>query len=114
MFGFGNYFFRIIRHTDKNIYAYGFRIVFVGYRVLYSGKNKLKVLNSFSLTIIFLIVNLIWIPTITILFFPYRYLDGARNFIRDTAWYQNVRFFNWINFILIIILLTTILVKNYR
>lgn len=112
MVGFGNVIFRIIRNTDKNTYSYGFRILFMDYKVLYSGSGKLKILNPFTLSLIFCIVNLLWVPFITIAFLPYRYFDGARNFIRNTAWYQNVRFFNWVNIALILIGSTLFITKS--
>lgn len=112
MFGFGNFIFRIIRNTDKKTYSYGFRVLFVDYRVLYSGSGKIKILNPFTLSLIFCIVNLLWVPFITIAFLPYMYFDGARNFIRDTAWYQNVRFFNWVNIVLILIGATLFITKS--
>jgi hypothetical protein len=110
--GFGNRFFRIIRNTKNDYYFYGFYdFVFEEYRTLHKG-IKLPI-TGLQITIWCIIFNLLLIPFRLITFLPLSYFDGARNFIRDTAWYQNVRFFNWMNFIALIILICVTLFKSY-
>ena len=110
--GFDNRFFRILRNTKKDYYFYGFYdFVFEEYRTLHKG-IKLPI-TGLQITIWCIIFNLLWIPFRLTTFIPIMYFDGARNFIRDTAWCQNVRFFNWINFIALIIVICVTLFKSY-
>ena len=112
MVGFGNVFWRILKNNSKGLYVYGFfDFTIRSFRVLYSGKKKFKIITPTILTFICIIFNLLWIPLILISFFPFKYFEGGRNFIRDTAWYQNVRFFNWVNVFLIIILIVLLILK---
>lgn len=112
MVGFSSLFWRIIRNTDKNIYSYGFRDFAAGeYRVLYSGEHKIKFLTPLLISIICIVFNLIWIPFLIITFGPYSYFEGFKNWITDSAWINNVRFFNWVNFLLVIILTFLLIYK---
>ena len=106
MVGFGNLFWRILKNNRKGLYVYGFRdFTTRSFRVLYSGETKLKIITPLFLTIACLVFNIVWIPFIIITYFPFKYFDGGRNFIRDTAWYNNVRFFNWVNIVVILLLI---------
>lgn len=110
--GFGNRFFQIIRNTKNDYYFYGFYdFIFEEYRTLHKG-IKLPI-TGLQITIWCIIFNLLWIPFRLISLIPLLYFDGARNFIVDSAWYQNVRFFNWINFLALIILICVMLFKSY-
>lgn len=110
MVGFGNIFWRILKNTNKDLYVYSFcDFTIRSFRVLYSGKTKIKIITPTVLTIVCLIFNLLWIPFILIIYFPYKYFDGGRNFIKDGVCYDNVGFFGWVN-IFIIIILTTLLI----
>lgn len=112
MVGFGNIFWRILKNNSKGLYVYGiFDFSIRSFRVIYSGKKKMKLITPTILTFVCIIFNLLWIPFILISFFPFKYFEGGRNFIRDTAWYQNVRFFNWVNIFLIIILIVLLILK---
>ena len=80
----------------------------VGDCLFYRSKTKSKLLNKVTLTIVGLFYT-IYVYTlkwpIIILSAPFlMYFDGCRNFIRDRAWQNNVRFFNWTNIVLIIAL----------
>jgi len=99
-----NKFFRVIKNS-KGIYFYEFAdFSSLEYREFYKGK-KVKFLNKYAMYIITIVFNIIIIPILFILYFPMCYFDGAKNFIKDTAWYENVKFFNWVNFILSIVYL---------
>ena len=112
MVGFGNIFWRILKNNNKGLYVYGFfDFTIRSFRVLYSEKKKMKLITPTILTFVCIIFNLLWIPLILISYFPFKYFEGGRNFIRDTAWYQNVRFFNWVNIFLIIILIVLLIFK---
>lgn len=75
---------------------------------IYKSKSKSKIFNKHTLTTIGLFYTIYtytfkW--TFAIILAPFwMYFDGCRNFIRDRAWQNNVRFFNWSNIILIITL----------
>ena len=112
MVGFGNIFWRILKNNSKGLYVYGFfDFTIRSFRVLYSGKKKFKIINPTILTFICIIFNLLWIPLILILYLPYRYFDGGRNFIKDGCCYNNVGFFGWVNIFLIIILIVLLILK---
>lgn len=112
MVGFGSLLWRIVRHTDKDIYAYGFRDFILGeYRVLYSGNNKLKILTPLVISIIGIVFNMFWIPFVVITYIPYSYFEGAKNWITDSGWIDNVRFFNYVNLILVVVLTITLIIK---
>lgn len=112
MVGFGSLFWRIVRRVDKDVYAYGFRDFTIGeYRLLYSGKHKLKLLTPLVLSNIGIMFNLFWIPFVVITYLPYSYFEGAKNWITDSAWINNVRFFNWVNLILVVVLTITLIIK---
>lgn len=111
-FGFHNGFFRIGKNIKKGYYVYlFFDFTTFSFRQLHKG-IKLPI-TGLQITIWCIIFNLLWIPFRLITFIPLMYLDGARNFIVDSAWYQNVRLFNWINFIALIILICVTLFKSY-
>ena len=103
-FGFHNAFFRIAKNKKTNEYHYLF-FDFMGrsFRQLHKGV-KIPI-NGLQITIWCFIFNLLWIPFILISYLPFRYFDGAKNFVKDSAWYQNVRFFNWVNIFIILLLL---------
>ena len=112
MVGFGNIFWRILKNNNKGLYVYGiFDFSIRSFRIIYSGKKKIKLITPTILTFVCIIFNLLWIPFILIMFFPFKYFEGGRNFIRDTAWYQNVRFFNWVNIFSIIALIIILILK---
>lgn len=112
MVGFGSLFWRISRNTDKKTYAYGFRDFTLGeYRLLYSGEVKLKFLTPAVITFFCIIFNLFWIPFVVVTFIPYKYIEGGKNYITDSAWINNVRFFNWANIFIIIILTILLIIK---
>lgn len=80
----------------------------IGDTMIHKSKSKSKFLNKHTLPIIGILYTfykyLLKYP-ISILVLPfYMYFDGCRNFIKDMAWQNNVRFFNWSNIFLIIIL----------
>lgn len=111
-FGFHNVFFRIGKNSKKGHYVYlFFDFTTFSFRQLHKG-IKLPI-TGLQITIWCIIFNLLWIPFRLITFIPLMYLDGGRNFIVDSDWYQNVRFFNWINFIALIILICVTLFKSY-
>lgn len=80
----------------------------VGDLCIYKNKSKSKIFNKFTLTIIGLfytvyVYTLKW-PFAIVSAPLWMYYDGCRNFVRDRAWQNNVRFFNWANIAIIIIL----------
>ena len=107
-----NRYFRIIKNS-KGIYFYEFSDLFSKeYRQFYKGK-RLKFINKYFIYAVTVLYNTIGIPSLFLLYYPFAYFDGARNFIKDGVWANNVKFFNWVNFILLIILLTRMLLQSY-
>jgi hypothetical protein len=107
-----NRFFRIIKNS-KGVYFYEFSDLFSKeYRQFYNGK-RLKFINRYFIYLITTLYNIIGIPLLFLCYYPFAYFEGCKNFIKDTGWYENVKFFNWINFILLIILLIRMLLQSY-
>lgn len=80
----------------------------VGDCLIFKNKEKSKFFNKYTLPIIgvfYTIYTYTFKWLFAIISAPFwMYFDGCRNFIRDRAWQNNVRFFNWINIVLIIAL----------
>lgn len=107
-----NKFFRVIKNS-KGIYFYEFvDFSSMKYVQCYKGKKTIF-LNRYVIYLITFLFNTIGIPLLFLCYYPFAYFEGASNFIKDTAWYQNVRFFNWVNFILLILFLARMLFKSY-
>lgn len=111
IFGFGSVFFKILRNTKKDHYAYYFYdFVHDSNRLLHQGV-KIKILTPFLITVWCVVFNILVFPISVTTYVPIRYFNGAKNFIKDSAWYQDVRFFSWVNFILLICALIFILLR---
>ena len=107
-----NRFFRVIKNS-KGIYFYEFSdFSSMEFREFYRGK-RIRFLNRYVIYTITFLFNTIGVPLLFLCYYPYAYFDGARNFIKDGAWYQNVRFFNWVNLILLIVFVSITLFKSY-
>jgi len=82
---------------------------------LYISKKKPLFRNITILAILLYLFRIVFSVigfVLVILLFPLvNYLEGAKNFIKDCAWVQNVRFFNWVNFIGVIILAIILILK---
>jgi hypothetical protein len=80
----------------------------VGDTMIYKSKSKSILLNKYTMPVIGILYTiykyLIKYPFAAISLPFYMYFDGCRNFIRNTAWYNNVRYFNWANIVIIITL----------
>jgi len=106
-----NKFFRIVKNS-KGFYNYEFSdFLSMEFRQFYKGK-KIFFLNRYVIYLITFLYNTIGVPLLFLCYYPFAYFEGMKNFIKDTAWYQSVRFFNWINFILVIVLLFILIFKS--
>jgi len=110
VFGYQNRFFRIIKNVKEDYYFYGFfDFTTKEYRQLHKG---IKIpINGLQITIWCIFFNLIWVPFVFITFIPFAYFDGAKNFIKNSVWYANVRFFNWCNILILLIFIVLKLKK---
>lgn len=70
-----------------------------------SSRKKVFGLNKYTVSLLSIIFNALWIPFIIIAYPIKMYFEGGYNFIKDSNWIQNVRFFNWLNLIFLFILL---------
>ena len=111
VFGFQNRFFQLGKNTKRNRYFYiFFDFTTMSWRQLHKG-IKLPI-TGLQITIWCIIFNIFYMPFRLITFIPFMYLDGAKNFITN-GWYNNVKFFNWINFLVLIFLLARLFLKSY-
>lgn len=87
----------------------------IGDVLIYKSEKRSRFLNKFTLSIIGVFYSifkyLIAYPFAVITAPFYMYIDGCRNFIRNSAWQNNVRFFNWVNIIMVILLLLWIILS---
>ena len=112
IFGYKSKLFRIynVRLRGESIYKYQFRI-HDKYRTVKSSVNKSKIWNRYTLSALTIIIGIVYIPSFLILYFPYCYFEGGYYFIIDSSWVQNVRFFNFVN-IFLVVLLSVLLFLN--
>ncbi len=103
--------FTVIFNRKTNQYCYYTNALWtknIGDRMIYKSKNKSKLLNKYTLPIIgitYTFYKYILKYTFAAISLPcYMYFDGCINFIRNTACYNNVRYFNWVNIVIIIAL----------
>jgi hypothetical protein len=70
-------------------------------KAIFMNKTTLSILGLFYTLYVY---SIKW--PIVIISAPFLlYFDGCRNFIKDGAWQNNVRFFNWANIVFVIALL---------
>jgi len=116
--GFKRSLYTVIKNQTTKKYCYYLNILKSDYEgdvLIFKSINKSVFLNKFTLPVLGFIYNiyafLLKLP-IALIYFPFSmYFDGCKNFIHDRAWQNNVRFFNWSN-IVIIIVLSCLLVLN--
>jgi len=109
--------FAIMKDLKNGHYHYYTQVYKAGnefsYCILIS--KKTWILNRITLSILGFIHTtihyLILIPVAFILWPITHYYDGAKNFIKNGEWQDNVRFFNWCNFIVIPLLIVWIILK---
>ncbi len=79
---------------------------------LYQSNKRSWFLNKYTLNFLGVVFPFFWYLNLFILY-PFRlYFYGCKNFIKNTGWQQNVREFNWMNFIGVIICLVYIIVSR--
>lgn len=78
---------------------------------LYSSKKKPIFRNIYIITWIFAPLYPIVFIGYIILSIIINYLEGAKNFIHDSVWVTNVRFFNWTSIVFILILTVLLFLK---
>lgn len=118
IFGVKHKLFTVIFNDKTKQYCYYINALGtenVGDCLIHKNKEKSKLFNKYTMPII----GMFWTLFTYTLKWPFAiisapfwmYYDGGRNFIRDTAWYQNVRFFNWANIVIIIALVLILIIK---
>ena len=104
--------------NNKGEYCYYANSLFpkiTGDWLFFKSKTKSKILNKYTLSFIGIFYN-IFSPIIIILAYitiaPIGlYFEGLKNFVLDGFWAGGVRFFNWANIVIIIILSILLLLK---
>lgn len=109
--GFKRRLYTVIKNQKTNNYCYylnAFITVDQGDVMIWKSSKKSFWLTKYTLPVLGFIYSLYtfslkWLFVIISAPF-YMYFDGCRNFVRDRSWQNNVRFFNWSNVVIIIIL----------
>ena len=117
--GVGFALFTVIKNQKKSKYYYyisaPWHSSLTSDRMIYKGKSKSLLLNKYTLSVLAIIYTILLaliVYPVTVIVSPiYMYFDGGRNFVRDTAWAQNVRYFNLCNIFIILILLVLIVYR---
>lgn len=105
-----NKFFRVVKNS-KGIYFYELvDFSSLEYRRFYKGK-KTKFINKYVIYLVTFLFNLIVVPLLILLYYPFSYFDGCKNFIKNGVWCKNVRLFNYINFILLVLFILYYLIS---
>lgn len=111
IYGFKRRLYTVIKNTKTNNYYYYLNAFITdneGDVMIWKSPKKSVLLNRFSLPVLGFIYSLYTFSfkwPFAIISAPfYMYFDGCRNFVRDRAWQNNVRFFNWANIVIVIIL----------
>ena len=109
--------FAIMKDLKDGKYHYYIQVYKAGddFNYHFSKGNKSWWLNKVTLSILGALLTVahysLLIP-IAYLLWPFlHYYDGAKNFIKNCAWQDNVRFFNWCNFIVIPLLIVWLILK---
>lgn len=111
IYGFKRRLYTVIKNTKTNNYYYYLNAFITsneGDVMIWKNPKKSVLLNRFTLPVLGFIYSLYTFSIkwpFAIISAPfYMYFDGCRNFVRNRAWQNNVRFFNWANIVIVIIL----------
>jgi hypothetical protein len=78
---------------------------------LYQGEKKPALKNIWVLTFLLAPITPLFIVLLPLLLLLAIYIEGAINFVKETAWQQSVREFNWINIVLVLVLAVWLILK---
>jgi hypothetical protein len=108
--GIYNKYFQIVK--SKNGYFYFFKDFLTNeYLQIFKSKKRNRFITKYFLLLIAVLYHLICIPIMLISFYPYCYIEGGYNFVKDGVWANGVRFFNWVNIVIIFLLITYIVLR---
>jgi hypothetical protein len=118
IFGVKHKLFTLIFNTKTKKYYYYVNALGtkkIGDCLIYKSKEKSKLFNKYTMRLIGLFYTaysytLKW-PFMIITTPFLMYLEGCKNFIQNRVWQDNVRFFHWVNIVIIIVLLFLIVLK---
>lgn len=119
VFGVKKPFFSVVYDAQAKLFYYYINAILTqndGDLFIYKGSEKSKIFNKYTMTflgVIYSIYGYLIAMPISIILLPFSmYLEGAKNFIKDCAWYEHVRFFNYVNFIALIVLVLFLTFKT--
>lgn len=102
-------FFTVVFNGETKHYHYYINTLWtknIGDILVFRNKSKSKYLNKYTLQVIGVVFTIykysIYYPLSLIVSPLLMYIDGCTNFIKNTAWNDNVRYFNWVNIAVII------------
>ena len=123
---------KLIKYRRDKMKCYGFQNWFAGYGKNWKKQYRIEIALDFGLldadrfkiyqgskrpffrnlniiTALFLPFSPFILLSIFLFAMANKYVEGARNFIVDCAWVQDVRFFNWANIVIIFVLVAYLL-----
>ena len=78
---------------------------------IYQGNKEPIIKDIWALTLLLAPLSPICIIFLSSLIILATYIEGAVNFVRDTAWQQSVREFHWMNILLALLVLVWLMLK---
>ena len=110
--GFKHPLFRVYKVCGVvEIYVYQFRLFLADRYITISKGNKKSYLNKITLSFLTLFANLFFIPSVIIPYYPVLYFEGAVRFFTNSHYINGIRFFNFVNIAIIILLSVLLFLK---
>jgi hypothetical protein len=111
-------FFSIVKNLKTGKYCYYVRSPFssnIGDSMIFKFSYRPMLLNKYTMTFLGILFTLgkylLWYPIGCVIIPILIYFDGAKNFIKDRAWQDNVRYFNYANMVIIVGLTIWLILK---
>jgi len=112
IYGLKRRFFTIIKSNESDKLYYYINLIWSkndGDFLIYKSKKKSKIFNKYIMSFLGILSSFFFILIIPLIII-YMYFTGLYNFINDSAWdNENVKFFNWSNFIIMLTLLSILI-----
>ncbi|SOS48991.1 hypothetical protein TNO021_420001 [Tenacibaculum dicentrarchi] len=111
--GIESKYFRILKNqkTGKYVYyvdAWALNLIAENRIKIADSTNKIKLFNKYTLVLMYFIFNIVSViltPFIAIFYYLLKYFNGGASFITNSFDITHVRFFNWVNITLLLMVL---------
>lgn len=118
-YGIKTILFTVVFMTNVKEYYYYVNVPFsnnLGDHLIYKSKTKSKLMNKYTLSVLGIITSifsLCVIKPIMVISLPIvMYILGGKRFIKGSTYSQHVRYFNWVNILLVTFFVITYLINT--